>query len=151
LYHLTERAERVAALAEARRVLRPGGVILAVGISRFASLLDGLRSGFLGDPVADAIVERDLRDGQHRNPDPVRYPHWFTTAFFHHPTELAEEVEEAGFGLDALLGVEGPGWLIDAAWADPQRRPTVLAAAAAVEREPTLIGLSAHLLAVGKR
>ena len=151
LYHLTERADRVAALAEARRVLRPGGVVLAVGISRFASLLDGLRSGFLGDPTADAIVERDLRDGQHRNPDPVRYPNWFTTAFFHHPTELAEEVEAAGFALDALLGIEGPGWLIDAAWADPERRPSVLAAARAVEREPSLLGLSAHLLAVARK
>src|SRR5687767_5696858 len=39
LYHLTERVDRVAALAEARRVVRPGGVVLAVGISRFASLL----------------------------------------------------------------------------------------------------------------
>ena len=150
LYHLTERAERIAALTEARRVLRPGGVVFAVGISRFASLLDGLRAGFLGDPVADAIVERDLCGGQHRNPDPVRYPNWFTTAFFHHPTELAEEVEAAGFALDAILGIEGPGWLIDAAWAAPQRRPTVLAAARAVEAEPTLLGLSAHLLAVGR-
>lgn len=151
LYHLTERAERVAALAEARRVLRPGGIVLAVGISRFASLLDGLRQGFLGDPIADEIVERDLRDGQHRNPDPVRYPNWFTTAFFHHPTELAAEVKAAGFALAALLGIEGPGWMIDAAWTDPARRPTVLAAARAVEAEPTLLGLSAHLLAVGRK
>lgn len=150
LYHLTQREARVTALAEARRVLRPGGVVLAVGISRFASLLDGLRAGFLGDPQADAIVERDLRDGQHRNPDPVRYPNWFTTAFFHHPTELAAEVEAAGFALDALLGIEGPGWLVDAAWADPERRSTVLAAARAVEQEPSLLGLSAHLLAVGQ-
>src|SRR5919108_3456011 len=37
LYHLTQRAERVAALREARRVLRPGGIVLAAVISRFAS------------------------------------------------------------------------------------------------------------------
>ncbi len=30
LYHLTERGDRVAALAEARRVLRPGGVLAAI-------------------------------------------------------------------------------------------------------------------------
>ena len=40
-----------------------------------------------------AIVEQDLRDGQHRNPD--RTPHWFTTAYFHHPDELEAEVAEA--------------------------------------------------------
>lgn len=38
LYHLTDRADRLRALREAHRVLRPGGVLFAVGISRFASL-----------------------------------------------------------------------------------------------------------------
>ena len=37
LYHLIERADRLTALREARRVARPGGVVLAVGISRFAT------------------------------------------------------------------------------------------------------------------
>jgi SAM-dependent methyltransferase len=149
LYHLTERTDRLAALAEARRVLRPGGRVLAVGISRFASLLDGLRAGWLGDPAFARIVERDLRDGQHRNPD--GRPGWFTTAFFHHPDELADEIAATGLGLEALLGVEGPGWLLDAAWAEPGRRESVLVAARAVEREPSLLGLSAHLLAVARR
>lgn len=38
LYHLTVRPQRVAALAEAHRVLQPGGVLIAAAISRFASL-----------------------------------------------------------------------------------------------------------------
>jgi ubiquinone/menaquinone biosynthesis C-methylase UbiE len=50
LYHLTEREERLQALREAHRVLRTGGVVFAVGISRFASALDGLLSGHLRDP-----------------------------------------------------------------------------------------------------
>jgi hypothetical protein len=54
---------RVQALMEAARVVRPGGIVAAAAISRFASLLDGLVDGFLGDPVFDAIVERDLREG----------------------------------------------------------------------------------------
>ncbi len=45
LYHLTTREDRVRALAEARRVLRPGGVVVAAAISRYASLLDGLFRG----------------------------------------------------------------------------------------------------------
>jgi SAM-dependent methyltransferase len=149
LYHLTARADRLAALGEARRVLRPGGRVLAAGISRFASLLDGLRFGWLGEPAFADIVARDLRDGQHRNPD--SHPGWFTTAFFHHPDELADEIQAAGLVLEALLGIEGPGWLLDAAWADRARREAVLFAARAVEREPSLLGLSAHLLAVGRR
>jgi hypothetical protein len=54
-------------------------------------------------------------------------------------------------GLDSLLGIEGPGWLLDEAWADRQRRRAVLVAAQAVERESSLLGLSAHLLAVARR
>ena len=45
LYHLPERADRLQALAEARRVCRRGGVVIAAAISRFASTLDGLRAG----------------------------------------------------------------------------------------------------------
>jgi ubiquinone/menaquinone biosynthesis C-methylase UbiE len=151
LYHLTERGERLTALREARRVLRPGGLTLVVGISRFASLLDGLRHGWLADPVAREIVTRDLEDGQHRNPDLARYPNWFTTAFFHHPAELAAEVTESGLDLEALLGIEGPGGFVGSGWSDPAQRPAIVETARAVEAEPSLLGLNPHLLAVGRR
>ena len=74
LYHLTEGADRQRALAEAIRVLRPGGRLLAMAVCRYASLLDGLYAGWLDDPVFAPIVNRDLADGQHRNPDPVGLP-----------------------------------------------------------------------------
>lgn len=41
LYHLTDAEDRLKAIDEARRVLRAGGVLLAVAISRFASALTG--------------------------------------------------------------------------------------------------------------
>lgn len=149
LYHLTDRMERVQALAEARRAVRPGGLVAAAAISRFASLLDGLRNGYLGDPAFDAIVERDLAEGQHRNPD--GRIEWFTTAYFHHPDELPAEIEDAGLTLEALFGVEGPGSLLPELWDDPRSREHVLRAARAVEQEASLLGLSAHLLAVARR
>jgi SAM-dependent methyltransferase len=152
LYHLTDRADRVRALAEARRVLRPGGVLAAAAILRFASLLDGLLRGYLDEPAFQAIVERDLRDGQHRNP--TGRPEWFTTAYFHLPTELAQEVAEAGLRLHALLAVEGPAWLlpdIQGRLADPARRERVLAAIRRVEAEPSLLGASSHLLVIAHR
>ena len=136
--------------AEAHRVLRPGGIVCAVGISRFASLFDGLLFGQLGDPTFAAIVAQDLRDGQHRNPS-ADTPEWFTTTFFHLPNELAEEVAEAGFTLGSLIGIEGPGKYIGAGWADAANREYIIAAARAVETEPSLLGVSAHLMAVGRR
>jgi SAM-dependent methyltransferase len=150
LYHLTERADRRVALAETRRVLRPGGLLFAVAISRFAPLLDGLREGWLTDPQFRRVVERDLAEGQHRNPRPDDRPEWFTTAYMHHPDELALEVSEAGFAVDALYGVEGPGWPLNSDWDDPALREQILYAARAVEREPSLLGMSPHLLAVAR-
>src|SRR5439155_980541 len=51
LYHLTEADHRRRALEEARRVVRPGGLVCCAAISRFASLFDGLGRQFLFDPV----------------------------------------------------------------------------------------------------
>ena len=50
-----------------------------------------------------------------------------------------------------MLGIEGPGWLLTALWDDSAFRPHVIEAARAVEREPALLGASAHLLAVARR
>jgi ubiquinone/menaquinone biosynthesis C-methylase UbiE len=152
LYHLTNRVDRISALAEARRVLRPGGVLAAAAISRFASTCDGLLRGYLDEPGFEAIVERDVRDGQHRNP--TGRPEWFTTAYFHLPEELGQEVAEAGLRLHAVFAVEGPAWMlldIQQRLADPTRRERVLAAIRRIETEPSLLGASSHLLAVASR
>jgi SAM-dependent methyltransferase len=149
LYHLTLRDDRLLAWAEAQRVVRRGGFIFAAAISRFASLFDGLARGFLFDPAFRQIVERDLREGQHRNPTDT--PHWFTTAYFHHPDELREEAEAAGAAVVELVGVEGlAGWLPQLAdqWSNPEGREAILQSARSVESEPSLLGLSAHLIAV---
>ena len=125
------------------------GLVAGAAISRFASLLDGLVHGYLDDPVFQGIVERDLAEGQHRNP--TRNVGYFTTAYFHHPDELPEEFAEAGLEMEGVFGVEGPGWLRWEAWDQPGGRQRILRAALAVEREPSLAGLSAHLLAVARR
>ena len=152
LYHLTLRDDRIRALREAWRVVRPGGVVVVAAISRFASTIDGLLRGFLLDPEFEAIVERDVREGQHRNP--TEQPDWFTTAYFHLPEELRGEVEEVGFAVQTLIGIEGPAWAAPDLYAwleDPRRRAKLLATIGRVEAEPSLIGASAHLLVVARR
>lgn len=152
LYHLTKRVDRLMALNEAHRVLRSGGLLLSVGISRFASALDGLRQGLFDDSAFAQIVKRDLVDGQHRNP--TNHPEYFTTAFFHHPEELQAEVQESDFLYERTLPVEGPLWLLDdvvANFADQKRRDYFLALARQLEEEPSLLGASAHLLVVARK
>jgi ubiquinone/menaquinone biosynthesis C-methylase UbiE len=152
LYHLIERRDRLQALAEACRVCRRGGLIIAAVISRFASTLDGLRSGYMEDAAFAAVAAADRRDGQHRNP--TGNPAYFTTAYLHRPEELVSECSEAGLIHEALLAIEGPAWLLpdlEARLADAHRRMVLLDALAAIEAEPTLLGASAHLLSVSRR
>jgi ubiquinone/menaquinone biosynthesis C-methylase UbiE len=152
LYHLTEAEDRRRALSEARRVLRPGGVVAAAAISRFASAIDGLAKDLVSDPQFERIVEADLVDGRHINP--TRNPGWFTTAYFHLPDDLADEVRDAGFELTTLAAIEGIGaWLgdVDDWLDDPPRRDALLRSIARVETAPSLLGASPHLLAVGVR
>ena len=94
LYHLTERADRLAALAGACRSVRSGGIVAAAVISRHASMFDGFFRGFLAKPGFAAMMTEDLRTGQHRNPTAL--PELFTTAYFHDRDGIAAEVTESG-------------------------------------------------------
>jgi SAM-dependent methyltransferase len=152
LYHLTDPGDRARSLQEAARVLRPGGWLFAAAISRWASALDGLARDLLQDPRFALIVEHDLRDGQHRNP--TERLDYFTTAYFHRPEDLVAEVRAAGLALEGVFGLEGPGWILpDVAerMGDARRRASLLHVARMVETEPSVLGSSAHLLAVAQR
>ena len=65
LYHLPK-ARGTGAGAEARRVVRAGGLIVAAAISRFASVLMACSPAVWTTPVFH-IAQED-RNGQHRNP-----------------------------------------------------------------------------------
>lgn len=151
LYHLTERNERITALRESYRILRKGGIIFAVAISRYVSTLRSMIDGII-NPEYIKIVDRDLRDGQHRNPK--EHPAYFTTAFLHQPEELKSEVEVVGFDLEGLFGVQGPAWLLqnlEEQWADPNYRERLLNIARSLESEPSVIGVSTHIMAIARK
>ena len=152
LYHLVEAGDRFTALGEAHRVLAPGGVLAVAAISRYASTLAGLVYKLTRDPRFVEIRNRDLATGQHVNDtDQVDY---FTTAYFHRPDDLGAELESAGFGDVHVVGVEGIGeWLLDfdERWNDPALRSELLDVARRLEAEPSIIGMSAHLLGLGRK
>ncbi|MEV0073068.1 class I SAM-dependent methyltransferase [Amycolatopsis sp. NPDC050768] len=146
LYHLVEAEDRTLALAEALRVLRPGGLLCAAAISRYLSLLEVSTTGRLDARMAGAVGEvigTGKYDGHVG----------FVPAHFHTAAELGGEVRTAGVRDVEVFGVEGPAWAaLDVAGAAirDEHLESALQCARLVERDSHLINASAHLLAVGK-
>ena len=139
------------ALKETRRVLKEDGLAFCAVISRFAPLLDGLRQGLLSDPKFRETAKKDLQDGIHLNPKKV--PQYFTTAYLHRPEELPEEIEEAGLRQLKTVGLKGPGWLLgklEEPWANIEDKEIMLDTLRLIEDERTLMGVSAHILAISQ-
>ncbi|WP_246509328.1 class I SAM-dependent methyltransferase [Nonomuraea endophytica] len=146
LYHLGERADRVRALREARRVVRPGGPVAAATINRHAATLGTICLGhYLREPERRA-ARSAAADGFMLSPGAG------FTAYFHDPDEVPGEFADAGLPDPVRYGVEGAFWLygdMDDWLDDPWRRSLVLDAQRSMETEPTLLGVSGHMLTVG--
>lgn len=152
LYHLTDEKDRIRALSEAKRVLKTDGVVICAAISRFASMLDGFRKDLVHDRHFMRMMKQDLINGQHRNDtDNAGY---FTTSFFHHPDELKSEIARSGLDFAGLFAVEGFSEFIndiDEKCKKEEYLKILLDTLRSVETEESLLGLSNHLIGVGKK
>ncbi|MEU6663210.1 class I SAM-dependent methyltransferase [Streptomyces sp. NPDC046821] len=153
LYHLPEPSDRQRALAEAMRVVRPGGLVVAAGIQRFAPLFDNAGHARLHLDECETRTARVLAKG-------VNDGKLFTSAYFHRVEDLERELRESGLAEVCAYGVEGPGEaLLKAAEVATGRRVPVesdlfrsaLVAARTAEPHPELRVTSSHLLAFGWR
>ncbi|MCZ7545152.1 MAG: methyltransferase domain-containing protein [Anaerolineae bacterium] len=150
LYHLLEEAERQQPLAEAYRVLTPGGVLFAAFIARYA----GHRWAARYEPrwviEAPADAERLLATGQ-LPPRGEEGSH--LCAYMAHPREVTPLLQGAGFEVETVYGVEGLVSMIEdgvneltgvdwEAWVALNWR---------VATDPALYGAVEHLLAVGQK
>lgn len=150
LYHLMEPEDRLKALSESFRVLKPGGILFTVAISRFASLMDGMNKGVIYSKLD--VIEEDLISGKH----------WkigvndFTSPYLylHQPVEFQEELVQAGFKEVVLKAIEGPIWqeaLITDLRKDPIGWERLLCILETIEEEKSIIGASAHIMGIGKK
>lgn len=146
LYHLTNRDDRVTALREARRVVKPGGVVVAKALSRFYPLFEQIAKGTPVDLGGNATF---MDDGQYRNPGGD--PEGFTTSYFHRPEELTAEVMEAGLELRTLVAASGVVKLLPEFarhMGEPEQRDRILAVLRLVEAEPSTLGMSQNFVAI---
>jgi hypothetical protein len=151
LYHLLDPSDRVQALHEARRIVRPGGVVQAAAISRWAPRLHGVlvERIHLTYPAITAMVAEVERTG--RMP-PVHDSSF--TGYAHTPDELGDEIRRAGLVLESLITVEGIAFALsdlDERMDDPADRALLLDVLRATESIPELAGLGPHLLATGRK
>lgn len=156
LYHLRP-AERALALREAVRIVRPGGVVAAVAVNRYANLIGAAIANQFEE--RRAIVDDILSAGYSEDND--RVPHMY----YHSPSELAREFASAGLTGVTVQGLTGPGgWLtvavdrhfppgtpLPATLRAPDPLQTALTAARAADAYPDLTASSAQLMAIGVR
>ena len=152
LYHLQFRDDRIKALKEAHRVLKPNGVLLGFAINHTVSTLTGLLNGMIHDAQFYAMCEGELKTGIH-NP-PASWPGILPEAFFHKHAELREEVQEAGFNDLKLFAVEGMVWLDSKYFesrSDPKKKEAMMNLLKSTEENPDLLSLSPHMMICGRK
>jgi SAM-dependent methyltransferase len=151
LYHLRQRADRIRALSQARRIVRPGGPVFAAVISRWGLRLDGILAHriYLQYPHITGLCDTIERTGDM----PPLSPGGFG-GYCHRPAQFRAELRAAGLTVTSLVSVEGGGALmpdIEQRMDDPADRAAVLDTARALERVPELLGIGPHLLATTRR
>jgi SAM-dependent methyltransferase len=151
LYHLSRRRDRLRALEEARRIVRPGGMIFVAAISRWAAHLHGVLAQQLYRELPGFLDELTYVE-RHGTLRPLFEGSF--TGYSHRPRQLAGELRAAGLHRVDLVAVEGPAVLLadlPERMQDPVDRRVVLDMSRALERVPELIGVGPHLLATARR
>lgn len=151
LYHLPERNDRKACLAECRRLLKPGGLLMTAHIVPWAPMVNNVihydENPMLSDPATFMRLAETVRTGVHIGKV-------IGEMYLQRPEDARREVAEAGFAHVRLHGVIGSCWAIrnlDEAWADVHQRETILRVVRLLDGEESLMGFSTHYVTVSRK
>jgi len=152
LYHLQIKADRLRALSEAKRVLKPNGIVLGFAINHTASTIAALLNGFIHAPeIFDMCVE-ELKTGIHTPPKSM--PGVLPSAYYHRPAELKAEFEEAGLKYLDTYAVEGLIWMDKNYFetrSDSKKKEKIMELMKITENDPALLSLSPHMMIAGRK
>lgn len=152
LYHLQSKADRLKCFVEAKRVLKPNGVVLGFAINHSASTIAGLLNGFIHLPGLYEMCREELTTGLH-NP-PKNMPGILPSAYYHRPDQLRDELEEADLMWLNTYAVEGMIWMDKNYFetrSDPKRKAAIMELIQLTENDQSLLSLSPHMMIVGKK
>ena len=151
LYHLQEKEDRLQCLKETHRILKNGGTAIFTYISRYASMLDGFKRGFINDPLFQKIMDTDILTGRHNNPE--NRENYFTNAYFHTTEDIYSELLQANFCNVLLYAVEGFGGLINCEeyLKDKDKLDKLMRYIRLTEQNMEMIGISDHILVVCRK
>jgi hypothetical protein len=152
-YHLPEPADRERAAAELSRVLRPGGLAFIALMPRLTFLRRVISLAAERHLlVQPGFVDRVLKEGVFLNDRPGA----FTGGYGVLPDEVEPFFGRHGLTRLALLAAESiapdlQDELAALATTDPQAHQAVLGVLLRTAAEPSILGMSNHLLYVGQK
>ncbi|MFC4777923.1 class I SAM-dependent methyltransferase [Paenibacillus sp. GCM10023252] len=154
LYHLQQVEEREAAMAELNRVTKPGGVVFIAIRSRLNHMLTSLLHPESWKPnnQVDAI-ERFMETGLFNHADEGRY----TGAYFYNVEDIRPFMESHGFDTLELIGSTNAGAVLrEDQWAHwrakgEEEYAKLVQMLIRTASEPSLLGMSSHLLYIGRK
>jgi len=152
LYHLQKRADREAAIREAKRVVKNGGIILGFAINYAATTLVGLLNGLIHKPAFFTMCKKELRSGIH-NP-PSDFPWLLAEAYYHRPEELEEEFAEQSLTHLNTCAVEGMVWLDKdyfTSMLNEKKKKTLMKLLRITENDTSLLSFSPHMMIAVKK
>ena len=152
LYHLQEKKDRMVAINEAKRVLKKNGIVLGFAINYAASTIAGLLNGFIHEEGFLDMCKQELISGIH-NP-PKNLPGILPEAYYHKPTELVSEFNEADLQYLDTYAVEGVVWLDKKYFesrSDPKKRQALMELLTITETDKSLLALSPHMMIAARK
>jgi ubiquinone/menaquinone biosynthesis C-methylase UbiE len=152
LYHLQKREDRIAAIIEAKRVLKKGGIILGFAINATASSVVGLMNGMIHANSFFDMCKEELTTGVHNAPKD--FPFLLADAYYHKPQGLKAEFLEQNLNFINIFAVEGMIWLDNEYFAnmlDKKKSKTLKALQSLTENDEYLLPFSPHMMIAVKK